>query len=139
MKSNSNTLTLQFDLTHPPRRVWRALTEPELLARWLMKTELPLAAGLEFQFKREPTEFWDGIVDCEVLEAQEPQFLSYTWRALGVDTVVSFTLEETKHGTRLILEQRGFRSDQKQAFGGARGGWTQMAGEALPRVLADLT
>jgi uncharacterized protein YndB with AHSA1/START domain len=132
-------LALTFELPYPPEKVWRALTEPDLLARWLMKTDLHPTVGQSFQFRREPTPGWNGIVDCEILEVQEPRFLSYTWRALGVDTVVSWTLEATSTGTLLMLEQTGFTRDQKQAFAGARVGWTHMAGEALPAVLAELT
>jgi len=131
-------LVLTFELEHPPEKVWRALTEPALLARWLMKTDLVPTVGHRFQFRRDPLPHWDGLVDCQVLESEQPRLLSYTWRALGVDTVVRFTLEQTSTGTRLKLEQTGFREDQKQASGGARAGWTYMAGEALPAVLADL-
>ena len=131
-------LVLTFELSHAPKKVWRALTEPDLLAKWLMKTDLHPTVGHGFQFRMEPTQYWDGIVDCEILEVEEPRFISYTWRALGVDTVVSFTLEATSTGTLMKLEQKGFDSEQKQAFGGARAGWNQMAGEALPKVLAEL-
>lgn len=132
-------LSLTFELAHPPQKVWRALTEPELLARWLMKTDLKPQVGRVFQFRRDPLPHWDGVIDCEILEIEEPRFISYTWRALGLDTVVSFTLEETEAGTRLTLEQSGFERDQGQAFGGARAGWKQMAGEALPQVLVDIS
>jgi len=37
--------------------------------------------------------------------------------------VVTFTLTPTASGTRLRMEQSGFRPDQKQAFGGAHAGW----------------
>lgn len=132
-----STLILSFDLPHSPATVWRALTEPDLLARWLMKTDLLAQVGHVFQFQRPAMEHWDGIVNCEVLKVDEGRFISYTWRALGVDTVVSFTLDETVTGTRLKLEQSGFKTGQKQAFGGARGGWNHMAGHMLPLVLAE--
>ena len=131
-------VVLTFELPHPPTKVWRALIEPDLLARWLMKTDLEPTVGHSFQFRMEPTEYWDGVVDCEMLEVEAPRFISYTWRALGVDTVVSFAIEETSNGTLLTLAQKGFDSDQKQAIGGARAGWTRMAGEALVKVLAEL-
>ena len=39
--------------------------------------------------------------------------------------MVTFTLTATQKGTRLRMEQSGFRLDQKQAFGGAKAGWQQ--------------
>ena len=131
-------LTLTFELSHPPAKVWRALTEPELLARWLMQTNLQTTIGHAFEFRRDPVGDWDGVVNCEVVEVEAPRTLSYTWRALGVDTVVRWTLEPTATGTLLKLEQTGFDADQRQAFAGARGGWNDMAGQALPGVLAEL-
>jgi len=136
--NTSQDLVLSFELAHPPAQVWRALTEPALLERWLMKTDFVLETGHVFQFRRPATDKWDGVVDCEVLKIEELRFISYTWRALGVDTVVSFTLAETATGTRLTLEQRGFKSDQKQAFFGARGGWAQMVGQALAGLLNEI-
>lgn len=138
MNETNETVALTFELSHSPQKVWRALTEPDLLARWLMKTDLHPTVGHGFQFRMDPSEYWDGIVDCEIIEVEEPRFLSYAWRALGVDTVVSFTLEPTPTGTRLKFEQAGFKRDQGHALAGARAAWTQMAGEALPKVLAEL-
>ena len=137
--TQGRTLELSFELSHPPQKVWRALTEPELLERWLTKTDLSPEIGRAFRFQMDPSEYWDGIVSCEILESDAPHVLSYTWRALGVDTVVTWTLEATPAGTLLKLEQRGFKPEQTQAFGGARGGWRQMAGEALPALLADIS
>ena len=38
-------------------------------------------------------------------------------------SVVTFTLTPTPAGTRLRMEQAGFRPEQEQAFGGAKVGW----------------
>ena len=135
---NQKELVMTFELAHPPEKVWRALTEPELLQRWLMKTDLKLQVGQQFEFRREPLPHWDGVVHCQLLEIEAPRFIKYTWRALGLDTAVSFSLEEMRGGTRLTLVQSGFEEQQKQAFFGARGGWKQMLGEGLPAVLHDL-
>jgi uncharacterized protein YndB with AHSA1/START domain len=34
--SQTDTLAFELDLPHAPAKVWRALTEPELLAEWLL-------------------------------------------------------------------------------------------------------
>jgi uncharacterized protein YndB with AHSA1/START domain len=56
--------------------------------------------------------------------------LSYAWGALGIESVVTWTLTTTSAGTRLRMEQSGFRPDQQQAYQGAKGGW--------PRFFANL-
>ncbi len=93
---------------HSPDRVWRALTEPEALARWLMENDFEPRVGHRFQFRTDPAPGFDGIVDCEVLAVEPPTFLSYTWAGGPIDTVLSFTLESIAGGTRLKVEQRGF-------------------------------
>jgi uncharacterized protein YndB with AHSA1/START domain len=49
--------------------------------------------------------------------------------------VVTFTLTPTRTGTHLRMEQVGFRPEQRQAFGGAKGGWRQHF-DKLEQVLA---
>ena len=70
-----------------------------------------------------------------ILEIEAQRKLSYAWVVGGMelDTVVTFTVTPTASGTRLSLEQSGFKPDQKKNFGGARYGWKMMGGK-----LADL-
>src|SRR5690606_23033330 len=35
-RSQTESLSFEFDLNHPPEKVWRALTDPALLAQWLL-------------------------------------------------------------------------------------------------------
>jgi uncharacterized protein YndB with AHSA1/START domain len=132
------TLTFELDLPHPPETVWRALTDPALLAEWLLPVlDLRLEPGATFTFKTEPVAGWDGIVRCRMLEADAPRRLRYAWTVGDMDTVVTFTLTATGAGTRLELVHTGFRPDQKRNFGGARYGWTLMGGK-LVDLLARL-
>jgi uncharacterized protein YndB with AHSA1/START domain len=39
-KAETKSISLEYDLPHPAVKVWRALTEPELLAEWLMATDM---------------------------------------------------------------------------------------------------
>ena len=65
-------------LPQPPGRVWQALTDSALLARWLMPNDFRPAVGHQFTFRTEPVpqHGFDGIVQCEVL-ALEPLYPSY--------------------------------------------------------------
>jgi uncharacterized protein YndB with AHSA1/START domain len=134
------SIRLEYDLPHPPEKVWRALTEPELLSAWLMASDMQPTVGSSFTFKAEPTPWWDGIVRCDVLEAEHPKRLRYTWRsgagASGLDTIVTFTLTATASGTRLVLEHTGFQPSNAFAFDGAAKGWQRNVDERLRDVLA---
>ncbi len=95
---------MEYDLPYPPAKVWRALTEPELLAAWLMVNDMQLLVGHSFTFKAEPTPWWDGIVRCEVLEIDLHKRLRYSWRSgpesSRLDTVVTWTLTPTPQVAR---------------------------------------
>ena len=140
-KAEIQTISQEYDLPHPPPKVWRALTQPELLARWLMSTDLRPAVGQSFTFTSEPTPWWDGIVHCEVLEVEPEKQLRYTWRSgpesSPLDTVVTWTLMATGTGTRLRLEHSGFVPSNKFAYESAATGWARMVGERLTQLLAQ--
>ncbi|MCY1060100.1 SRPBCC domain-containing protein [Nannocystis sp. SCPEA4] len=137
-KSQTESLSFEFDLQHSPEKVWRALTDPELLAEWLLPVVgFKPESGAAFMFKTQAYPGWDGTVNCQVLEIEAPRKISYTWRVPFLDTVVTFTLTPTARGTHLSLVQSGFKAEQKQEFGGARYGWKMMGGklvELLPRI-----
>ena len=133
-KSQTESISFEFDLHHAPAKVWRALTDPVLLSEWLMPVvQLELAPGAEFTFKTDPHPGWDGVVNCRILEIDAFRRLSYAWVVgdMHLDTVVTFTLTPTASGTRLSLVQSGFKPDQKQNSGGARYGWKMMGGKLV--------
>jgi uncharacterized protein YndB with AHSA1/START domain len=139
-RSQTESISFEFDLHHVPEKVWRALTDPVLLAEWLLPVlDLKLEPGAAFTFKAQPQPGWDGLVKCRFLEIEAQRKLSYTWVVgdVAIDTVVTFTLTPTASGTRLSLVQSGFKPDQKKNFGGARYGWKMMGGK-LVDLLARL-
>lgn len=128
---------------HPPGKVWRALTEPKLMALWGMRPEgFSLVAGTRFKLLGKPNRSWRGFIECELLEAREPALLRYTWDdgGKGRPTRLTYTLEPRPGGTRLTVEHAGFT--------GARGfvlaklimtpGWKKMVRTSFPAVLAGL-
>ncbi len=50
-KAETQSIAMEYDLPHPPAKVWRALTEPELLAAWLMVNNMRPLVGHSFTFK----------------------------------------------------------------------------------------
>lgn len=83
-----------------------------------MKNDFVLDVGRKFTL----TGDW-GSVDCEVLEIEPKRALTYSWNAMGLESTVTFTLSKTANGTRLRMDQAGFRPDQEQAYRGAQYGW----------------
>ena len=133
--SQTEALRFEFDLRHPPEKVWRALTDPVLLREWLLPVVgFELEPGAAFTFQTQPHPGWDGTVSCRMLAVEPQRQLSYAWSVPFLDTVVTFTLTPTDAGTRLSLLQTGFKPHQKQNFGGARYGWNLM-GEKLVALL----
>ena len=131
-QSQTDSLTLDFDLHHAPEKVWRALTDPALLAEWLLPVVgFKLEAGAEFMFKTQAYPGWDGTVSCRMLEIEPNRKLSYTWTVPFLETVATFTLTPSALGTRLSIVQSGFTSDQKKELGGARYGWKMMGGKLV--------
>lgn len=135
--SQTDTLAFESHLPHAPGKVWRALTEPALLAEWLLPViGLELAPGADFRFQAQPQPGWDGVVSCRMLVVEAERQLRYTWCVGEMDTVVTFTLSPTETGTRLSIVHAGFKTHQKQNFGGARYGWNRM-GSALFDLLSQ--
>ena len=132
VRSQTDSISFEFDLRHPPEKVWRALTDPVLLAEWLLPVvDLTLEPGATFTFRTQPYPGWDGTVQCRLVEIDPHRKLSYTWTVPFLDTVVTFTLTPTASGTRLSLVQSGFTPDQKRESGGARYGWKMMGGKLV--------
>lgn len=126
--SQAESISFEFDLEHSIKKVWRTLTNAELLQEWLLPViGLELEAGAKFTFQSEPKPGWDGTVHCQLLEIEDLRLLRWKWVVGEIDTVVTFRLQPTTAGTRLTIVHSGFSSDQKQNFAGAHFGWKMMS------------
>jgi uncharacterized protein YndB with AHSA1/START domain len=140
------SIVVDYTLNEPPTQVWRALTEPSLLAQWLMENDIQPIVGHKFNFRAKPMGDWDGIVYCEILEADEPNKLVYTWQggsdedSKRLDTTVTWTLSSTSTGgTLLNLVHHGFQPDD-YAFQIMGQGWRSMVtADKITRILATAT
>lgn len=138
------TVSLDFHFKSPIEKVWFALTDSNTLSKWMMpfrENDFKPVVGHKFQFRSEPKEGWNGIVDGEVLEVDEPHRLSYKWVSVGVSTTVTWTLKQDEDGTTHVhFEQTGFeeiKEGVEQALNGAKYAWQSMA-KQLENVLAEL-
>ena len=128
--SETRSVVIEREFAFPAERLWRALTQPHLIEEWLMKNDFKPAVGHKFKLSGD----W-GAASCEVLEIEPEKTLSYTWSAMGLESVVTFTLTKTGNGTHLRMDQAGFRPDQQQAYHGAQWGWQKFFGN-LEELLA---
>ena len=123
-------VVVEREMPYPPDKIWRTLTQPDLIKEWLMENDFAATANHRFKLSAD----W-GAVDCQVLAVEPNKTLSYTWEAYGLESVVVWTLTPTSAGTLLRMEQSGFRQDQQQAYQGATYGW-QGFYNSLEEVLA---
>jgi uncharacterized protein YndB with AHSA1/START domain len=86
----SETIVTEVELDEPPAKVWRALTEPDLIDRWLPAG--PLAPP-----------------DREVIESDPERSLRVLWRGPEIESEVAFEITETDAGSRLRITHGGFR------------------------------
>ena len=132
----TRSIVVEREFSHPPEKLWRALTQPHLIAEWLMKNDFQ--PGIGHRFTLDPD--WGGRIDCAVIALEPGSLLSYSWNhvhddpAYDLRSIVLFTLTPTTEGTRLRMEQSGFRPGQRQAYGGAKAGWPRLL-DKLDKVL----
>lgn len=96
--------------------VWQAVTDRGALSSWYMQTDdFEPVIGCKFVFTDKPQGKWDGKVLGEVLEADAPNRLVYTFTGNQMDdvTTVSWTLRSEGSRTRVVIEHTGF-----SGFGG---------------------
>src|SRR3990167_10803508 len=82
-KAATETLSVvvEREISYPPEKIWRALTQPHLIEEWLMKNDFKPVVGHGFNLRAA----W-GAVDCQVLAVEPNKTLSYTWGAHGLES-----------------------------------------------------
>ncbi|MEO3845368.1 SRPBCC domain-containing protein [Streptomyces sp. B22F1] len=152
-------IRLDAFLPHPPRTVWRALTEPGLRARWLMPGDFRLEVGHRTTMRAlpRPGTGFSGTVAEEVLAYEPERMLRVRWTdaepgAEGgtgggtgpgpgtADWTITWTLAPEGRGTRLFLVHAGFDPDdplQRRAHRIMGGGWSSQVLPALAEVLRE--
>jgi uncharacterized protein YndB with AHSA1/START domain len=94
--TDSRSVVVERDIAYPPEKIWRALTQPQLMAEWLMQSDFEPVPGRSFRFSAD----WGGV-DCQVQTVEPNKTLSYKWDAFGLESIVTWTLTPTDNGTRL--------------------------------------
>lgn len=127
-----------LDLTHPPAKVWAAITTAEGLGTWFgNEAEVDLRRGGEAQLR------WTSgdKAQLTIERIEEPKVFGFTWHIDGLPegdprrTYVEFTLEPVGAGTRLTVVESGFAQlpddAHKRAFDGNTDGWGKELAELV--------
>jgi uncharacterized protein YndB with AHSA1/START domain len=107
---------------HPASAIWRALTEPELHAKWWAPGDVRAVVGHSFTLDMGR---W-GKQPCKVLEVEPERLFRYTFAEGSLDTTITWELVAQGEGTLLKLTHEGFDLDSpmaKAAFEGMKDGW----------------
>ena len=116
-------------IQHPPARVWQALTDPEIHAKWWAAGDVKAEIGHRFMLDMGK---W-GQQLCEVIAVEPERLLSYSFAPGTLNSTITWRLEPEGSGTRLHLEHSGFDIESplgKMAYEGMGSGW--------PAVLARI-
>ncbi|CAN5127068.1 SRPBCC domain-containing protein [soil metagenome] len=130
----------------PPERVWKALTTPELMARWLLEPHgFQPVVGTAFTFAGVDALKdlgFSGDIACQVIAVRSNELLSLSWTNAESNRpggwVVTWLLHPEGHGTRIILRHKGFDPDdqaEQEARRNLGRGWVKVAAQ-LGEVLA---
>ena len=148
LKTERQEIVVDEVFPHAPETIWKALTNGELIGRWIMvPTGFEPVKGTHFTFQTTPAGAWDGVIHCQVLEVIPNERLTYAWKGghetnIGygapLDTVVTWTLSRVEGRTRLRLVHSGFITPTNDsAFKTMSGGWTKVV-QKLGSVAGEL-
>ncbi|MBT8159820.1 MULTISPECIES: SRPBCC domain-containing protein [Arthrobacter] len=147
MNEQLTTIEVELFLPHATETVWRALTEPELISRWLMENDFEPEIGHQFQMRGIPVPAvgFSGIVASEVLELEDRKRLRISWRDANsgndLSSTVTWSIAPEGTGTRFLLVHEGFNPADPTHVASHRilsGGWRNQVLPRLGETLAEL-
>jgi uncharacterized protein YndB with AHSA1/START domain len=142
MVTEAKSIVVERVVAHAPEKVWRALTDPAIIERWLMRNDFAPLPGHRFDFHATPVPGWSGVTHCEVLTVEPPHRLAYRWgdgteSDSGLRTVVTWTLTREGTGTRIRMEHSGFRPQDESGYLGMGSGWPRIVERLGELAAAD--
>ncbi len=121
--------------------VWRAITEPELLGRWLGDCpDFALEVGRRFTLRLPARPWFDGVIEAEVIHVDPGRTWQMTWcnPALHQPTVARLSVIATPTGCRLEITHSGFSGGGFKMKILHIVGWQKVLWVDLPRLLKTL-
>jgi uncharacterized protein YndB with AHSA1/START domain len=139
-KTAAREIVIDTVLPHAPEKIWKTLTQADLVQRWVKMPVKGFAAvkGTRFTYQTTPAGGWDGVIHCEILEVVPNERLVYSWQGghesnagygAPLDTRVTWTLARAEGGTRIRLVHSGFVLPRNEtAFTNMSNGWKKVVG-----------
>lgn len=128
--SETLAIIVEREMPYPADKIWRALTQPQLIEDWLMKNDFKPTPGHRFSMQAD----WGGVT-CQVRTIEPHKTLSYSWDTKDLRSVVTWTLTATDAGTIVRMEQVGFQPHQQSYYRGATVAWPRFI-DALQQIAA---
>jgi uncharacterized protein YndB with AHSA1/START domain len=122
-----DVITKETILNHPIDKVWNAISLAEEISTWFIKADFKAEKGYEYTFTA--TEDKGCLEITGEIKESNPYTLVYTWIVANTDveTTVSWKLEPTENGTKLLLEHSGISNYAGETatamFESFSGGW----------------
>ncbi len=141
------TLRKSYFYPYAPEKVWLAITDPHAMAEWLMPNDFKPEVGHRFRFQTDTTKSCgDNHTECEVLEVDPPNRLSYSWETVPNNPakprfepmVVSWVLTPEGEGTRLEFVHEHLQNIPWVWRSMMRFGWNYMHKRLLRKVLVNV-
>ncbi|HVJ89571.1 MAG TPA: SRPBCC domain-containing protein, partial [Labilithrix sp.] len=88
MLMRSRRRRLEHVYLQPPARVWRALTDPALVARWWAHGDIRPVVGHRFEMDMGP---W-GKQACQVLTVEPERLFRYRFAETTLNTIITWEL-----------------------------------------------
>jgi uncharacterized protein YndB with AHSA1/START domain len=124
----------------PVTRVWHALTDSQMISRWLMTTDdFQTEVGARFTLRDETPDGCRGEVECQVLELSPPDRMVWSWSNADDPGPTRLVIELEAHGegTRMRLRHTG-EADESTVTG-TTAGWAVKLGQLSEALLAPPT
>lgn len=128
-RRRSRTVSHQYLIHAPPKRTFDAITNPEMLVKWLAdRARISLRKGGQYKLG-----WTDGPTHTgRVLEFTPGKAIALSWEWPGVSlrgTVFRLSVEPKEDGSLFSVEHSGFPKLEKwtDLYGGAEWGWTYFA------------
>jgi uncharacterized protein YndB with AHSA1/START domain len=121
----------------PVERVWYALTDLQMISRWLMDTDdFRPEVGARFTLRHEPRQGFRGYVECQVLELSPPHRMVWSWLSDESAAPTRLVIELEAHGqaTRLTLRHTGDAAEC--TVKSITPGWTEKLGRLAEALTA---
>lgn len=98
-QGRQDALNFAYDLDAPPAKVWRAVTVPDFVERWLLARPVAEEAGMPDRPGTPPGPA--ALASLRVLDQVPGRWIRYSWQEAGhglPDSVVTFRLDANAAG-----------------------------------------